>query len=612
MGASGCHAPGTKVITYNGSLKKVENVELGDKLLGPGGGSRTVMRLFNGTDKMYKIIPCTREPFVVNGDHVLSLKCVVDKGKKYKKGRVVNMTVEEYLDQNPHFKRNYKLYQPSQSLTFEERSEPEIDPRLMGLMLGDGCFKNKNLSYITEDKILADYVVKSSNRLGLNCKIGSLKGREHLSYVSLTANSSGISNGNPIRNLVRSYNLMETGAGDKFIPDDYKYGSVNTRRQLLAGMIDSDGSLNKEVGFDWISKSETLAKDFAFVARSLGLRATVYVKTIDGYGDYYRVYLAGATETIPTLLDRKRARKSRGKSPMVSGFDVEPLDEGMYYGFQLSGDHLYMTEDFTVHHNSGKSWMLATVGANAVRSGYDVAHYSLELSETQTGLRYDSIFSGYSPSEVRQHKQEVIDAVNELEGNLSITYWPTKSASTQTIFAHVERLKSLKWKPDLILVDYAGIMKPMGQFDSNYEAMGDIYTDLRQLSGELQIPVWTASQTQRSAIRSDVIEADQIADSYKKVMISDFVCSISRKKSDKLSNTARFHVIKSRFGQDGGNYPAVMDTGTGEISIYEEDSDMGRDLMRRMDQSEDEVLKKEMSRKYEQFKAGRSTNKLSI
>jgi len=131
-------------------------------------------------------------------------------------------------------------------------------------------------------------------------------------------------------------------------------------------------------------------------------------------------------------------------------------------------------------------------------------------------------------------------------------------------------------KPDLIIVDYADLLLSYSnKVDSTYAEQGGVYIDLRGLSGELGIPVWTASQTNRTAIDSEVIEADKIADSYAKVMNADFIMSWSRKSKDKLNNTARAHVMKNRFGMDGITFPCKMDTNKGIIEVYEGNSSDG-------------------------------------
>lgn len=253
---------------------------------------------------------------------------------------------------------------------------------------------------------------------------------------------------------------------------------------------------------------------------------------------------------------------------------------------------------------AGKSWVLSTLGANAMEEGYNIVHYTLELSENQTGFRYDSIFTDYSPTEVQDHKEEVLEALEFIPGNASIQYWPTKGASTQTIRAHLDRMETVKWKPDLILIDYADLLQPLGaqNSDSNYEKMGNIYEDLRKLSGEVGIPIWTVSQTQRQAVREKVVKGDRIADSWKKAMTSDFICSLSRTDTDKVAETARFHVIKSRFGPDGKTYPAIMSTSTGKIRLFDPESEEGKELMAKMNENEENKKKEKISKEWQKFK----------
>ena len=128
----------------------------------------------------------------------------------------------------------------------------------------------------------------------------------------------------------------------------------------------------------------------------------------------------------------------------------------------------------------------------------------------------------------------------------------------------------------LSLVDYADLLlSDSNKSDSTYAEQGGVYIDLRGMSGELEIPIWTASQTNRSAIDSEVIEADKIADSYAKVMNADFIMSWSRKSKDKLNDTARAHIMKNRFGPDGITFPCKMNTNTGYIEVYDSTSPDG-------------------------------------
>jgi|TARA_B110000967_G_scaffold163165_1_gene169964 replicative DNA helicase len=224
----------------------------------------------------------------------------------------------------------------------------------------------------------------------------------------------------------------------------------------------------------------------------------------------------------------------------------------------------------------GKTWVLCALGAAAVKAGLNVVHYSLELSEHYVGQRYDTVFTQIPSSEVKENKEQVFSKINKLNGKLLIKYYPPKGVSAKKIEAHIEKMTAAGNKPDLVIIDYADLLlSHSNNSDSTYGEQGGIYIELRGMGGELGLPIWTASQTNRSAIDSEVIEADKIADSYAKVMNADFIMSISRKAKDKLNNTARFHVMKNRFGPDGITFPSKMDTNTGFIEVFDGNSSDG-------------------------------------
>ena len=245
----------------------------------------------------------------------------------------------------------------------------------------------------------------------------------------------------------------------------------------------------------------------------------------------------------------------------------------------------------------GKSWTLQALGADTVRIGKTIIHYTLELNENYVGLRYDSIFSGVTTSNIKYYKEDVKSKISKLPGKLLIKYFPTKAASVQTIGAHLKQIELSGTKPDMVIVDYADILMPTGNFREKRHALGNIYEDLRGLAGELEIPIWTASQANRSALEEDVIGADKVAEDYSKVMTADFVMSMSRKVEDKIANTGRFHVIKNRFGIDGVTYPATINTNIGQVQIFEGSSQFGKDAQSKMDNSQ-EFLRKELANKY--------------
>ena len=245
----------------------------------------------------------------------------------------------------------------------------------------------------------------------------------------------------------------------------------------------------------------------------------------------------------------------------------------------------------------GKSWTLQALGSEVIKKGKTVVHYSLELNENYVGLRYDSIFSGVTTANIKYHKEEVQKQISKLPGKLLIKYFPTKAASVQTLGSHLKQIELSGVDIDMVIVDYADILMPTGNFKEKRHAIGNIYEDLRGLAGELEIPIWTASQANRSALEEDVIGADKVAEDYSKVMTADFVMSMSRKVEDKIANTGRFHVIKNRFGIDGVTYPSTINTNIGVVKIHEGSSQFGKETQDKMNNSS-EFLRKELANKY--------------
>ena len=248
----------------------------------------------------------------------------------------------------------------------------------------------------------------------------------------------------------------------------------------------------------------------------------------------------------------------------------------------------------------GKTWFLQSIGADAVKRGKSVVHYTLELNQAYVGLRYDTIFTGIPTANLKYSMSDVEKVINKLTGNLLIKYFPTRTASVQTLSAHLKNLELHDKMPDVVLVDYADILRDTSGIKDYRLQLGNIYEDLRGLAGEYDIPIWTASQANRSSLEEDVIEADKVAESYSKVMTADFIMSVRRKATDKIANTGRVHIMKNRFGQDGNTYPANINTNVGKLEVFEGDSWQGKEQTEKM--NSDEMLTGFLKNKYDDFK----------
>ena len=218
----------------------------------------------------------------------------------------------------------------------------------------------------------------------------------------------------------------------------------------------------------------------------------------------------------------------------------------------------------------GKSWSLVSLGGFAVRMGYTVMHYTLELGEEYVGKRYDAFFTKIDVRDLDTNKQKVEEIVPQLPGKLIIKEYPPSRATISTIESHISKCTSIGFKPDLVIIDYVDLLSSRKTNRERKDEIDDIYQSTKGLAKQLDIPIWSVSQVNRAGAKDDVIEGDKAAGSYDKLMITDFCMSLSRKKEDKVNNTARLHIMKNRYGMDGLTFSAKADTSTGHFEVHGE------------------------------------------
>jgi len=231
----------------------------------------------------------------------------------------------------------------------------------------------------------------------------------------------------------------------------------------------------------------------------------------------------------------------------------------------------------------GKSWMLTNMGAQAIKEGKNVCHYTLELSEDYMGKRYDAMITGIDVQTIHDHREEVETAVGNVKGKLIIKEFAMGKASIASIESHIQKCTDLGYRPDLIIIDYVDLLKSKRKSIDRKDEIDDIYVSTKGLARELKIPIWTVSQVNRAGAKDDVIEGDKAAGSYNKMMIADFAISLSRKRQDKVNGTGRIHIMKNRYGTDGMTYKATINTSNGQIFV--EDKEMDEDEISTENQS---------------------------
>jgi replicative DNA helicase len=221
----------------------------------------------------------------------------------------------------------------------------------------------------------------------------------------------------------------------------------------------------------------------------------------------------------------------------------------------------------------GKSWSLVALGGHAVKMGYNVLHYTLELGEAYVGRRYDAFFSNIPVDRVLKNREKIEAILPELPGELIIKEFPTGRATIGTIESHIRKVTDLGTKPDLIIIDYVDLLSTKKRTADRKGEIDDIYTSTKGLARELNLPIWSVSQVNRAGAKDDVIEGDKAAGSYDKMMITDFCMSLSRKAKDKVNGTGRFHIMKNRYGMDGLTFGVKADTSTGHFEVHDYNED---------------------------------------
>ncbi len=355
--ATGCHAKGTNVIMYDGSAKRVEDVLVGDVLMGPDNTPRIVQRLYSGVESMFKITPKRGKSFIINENHILHLKFTGGSKSKNRCGgnEYIDISVKDYLNETKTFKHETKLLYNDRIIDFNTQNDDIglLDPYFIGLYLGDGHTYHTQITTMDDEIVSHSKTVASRYNLQLKEECGSGLAKTY-TFHGCKGKRNPIGEDFEKLGLYFINNDKRTSCDNKFIPDVIKYGSYEYRTQCIAGLIDSDGSLGKK-SFDFCVSSNRLATDMAFMCRSLGLYVYESTKYINGV-EYYRCSISGDTSIIPTRLLRKQStgcRTDRGCN--VRGFSIECVGDDSFYGFELDNDHLYFTDDFCVHHNSGKS-----------------------------------------------------------------------------------------------------------------------------------------------------------------------------------------------------------------------------------------------------------------
>jgi superfamily II DNA or RNA helicase len=351
-GAGKCNGLNTPIMMYDGTIKMVQDIKVGDVIMGDDSTPRNILTLARGREQMYKVIPKKGDSYTVNESHILSLKYSSNRNKNTPKGSIRDISVLDYLNLpksyhglgGPLLGYRVPVVFPTVSV--------KIDPYLLGYWLGDGATRTTLIS--TQEA----YVLKYLTADCFQNKHPSLYLQYTGSQYDYRINSinTGVNKTNELMNYLREYNLIQ----NKHIPHDYKCNDRTTQLELLAGIIDSDGSASNNT-YDIIQKNERLLDDIIFIARSLGFAA--YKKECKKHcmykgekkeGTYYRTCIHGkGLDEIPVKCPRKKVTpRKQIKDALSTRIKLEKLEVDDYYGFEIDGNRRFVLGDCTVTHNT--------------------------------------------------------------------------------------------------------------------------------------------------------------------------------------------------------------------------------------------------------------------
>ncbi len=510
-----CLGRGTPVMLYDGRVKPVEAIEVGDRLMGDDGTPRTVQSLARGREPMYWVRQKRGMDYRVNESHILSLKKNRREGGR-PRGSVIDISVRDYLQRSGKWKNDNKGFKVAAE--FSEQPVP-LDPYFLGLWLGDGKSDSARI-YSTDDEVIA-YLHEVAETRSETISISDAH-RACPAYLIKSGEPGTAETARSIQAALRALGVL----GDKHIPHLYLSNSREKRLRLLAGLIDSDGHLNSGHGgtYEITQSNRELAEQIKYLCDTLGYRTSLKPKTArireTGYeSTVYRVRFNGNVDEIPVRVERKKAEPWTDRRDWcVTGIEVEPDGIGDYYGFTLDGNGRFLLADGTVTHNTAFSLGCAMNAATHPDRPTPVAIFSLEMGAQQLAQRLLTSEARVDAQAARTGRMNDEDwqRLARAAGKLSeaeIFIDDTPGLSVLELRAKCRRLKA-EHDIGLVVVDYLQLMQASSasRHNNREQEIAHISRSLKGLAKELDLPVLALSQLNRGVENRGGDKRPQLSD----------------------------------------------------------------------------------------------------
>ena len=581
----------SQIVTPSG-FKRMGDIKVGDYVIGADGKKHIVSGVFpQGMRPIYKVSFSNGTSCECDIEHLWNVNSLYQRsGKKYvpgvSKGRddkkyipdhsFKTLTLREILNKGLIKRGRYNFKVPVAKPVEFDSIETQFDSYLVGYYIGDGCFSRANISVGTQDKNEVESVL--STILGEDLHIFYREDRDIYSFDIVGKSKS----------LIKEVFNPDIHSNDKFIPSEYLFNSIENRVALLQGLMDSDGHANNNGSCEFCSKSKQLALDVQFLVRSLGGFASLLEDDSSYFseknnervncGKRYRVTISMCDSSIQLFrLERKQKRVRYRTLHADSLFitDAEYVGEKEAQCIMVdSNEHLYLTEDFIVTHNTSLTTAMAS---HAAEQGFKVLQIVFEDRIKQIQRKHLGRITGIEAKDLSKPDNiELVKATLEayplkeaMRNNLRIVKFPSGEKTARQIERFIKKLINSGFKPDLTIIDYFECLEHENDksISNEYEKEGKTMRRFEAMAGELDMGIWIPSQGTKESINLELVTMDKIGGSVKKAQIAHVIMSIARTVDDIANNKATIAILKNRAGKSGKVFNNVdFNNGTCRIS----------------------------------------------
>lgn len=540
----------------------IGDVKLGDKVIGSDGKEQYVIGVYpQGERPIYKVeftdetsVFCDEEHlWSVNTLNMRTAKTRVKGGKSVYRpnlGYVTMKTSDMMNDIKKRGRYNYRLPVVS-PVEFEEKVV-EIDPYLLGLLLGDGSITDSGVNISTKDDEVVEYVQKLDS-FGSTSQYKRYETQE-IYRVRLKST---------ISEKLKTYGLWNTKSNNKFVPTEYLYNSVKVRLEVLQGLMDTDGYVSKTGIAQFTSVSEVLANNVRELVLSLGGTARVNSKvpTYTYLGEKkegqtaYNVTISFSNGIVPFKLLRKinkfRSREKYVEQKFIKSITYSHNQDAVCIKVS-NPDELFVTRDYVLTHNTT---VLTKFANHAFNLGYNVLQIFFEDNPKIIQRKHFTLWTGIAPDSLSLHRDEVLSKVKSIQegmkNTLTLKKLPSDTLTLNQIKNQVRKLIAEGTPVDIVFVDYIDCIVPDKNLGDEWKSEGSVMRGFEAMCHELNLAGWTATQGNRSSISSDVVTTDQMGGSIKKAQVGHVIISVAKSLQQKEMNLATIAITKSRIGKDG-------------------------------------------------------------